>query len=79
MVEMEWAMAGAIQLPEQRDEGASELGEGRPVGHGGRTTAANTAVAEDEGHSAEAVVSPFKVSVLSVEFVASPARPLVVC
>ena len=36
-------------------------------GHGGRATAAATTVAEDEGCSAEAVVSPFEVSVLLVE------------
>ena len=48
-------------------------------GHGGRATAAATAVVEDEGRGAEAIVSPFEVSVLSVEFAASSTCSLVVC
>jgi len=63
---------------EERGSVGVERGPAGIGGHGGRTTAAATAVAEDEGRSAEAVVSPFEVSVLSVEFVASPARPLVI-
>ena len=47
--------------------------------HGGHAIAAATTVAEDEGRSVETIVSPFEVSVLLVEFAASPAHPLVVC
>ena len=74
-VEVEQAMAGAMQPPPQRVEGAPESGTG---GHGGRASAATTAIAEDEGHSAEAVVSPLEVIALSMS-VASPAHPLVIC
>ena len=64
---------------EERGSVGVERGPASTDEHGGRTTAAATVVPEDEGRSAEAVVSPFKVSVLLVEFVVSPARPLVVC
>ena len=53
-----------------------EQGLGR---HRGRATAAATTIAEDEGHGAEAVASPFEVSVLPVEFAISPTRSLVIC
>ena len=54
----------------QKTEGAQRTG-----GYRGR---AATAVAE-EGSSAEAVASPFEVSVFSVELAASPIHSLVVC
>jgi hypothetical protein len=46
-------------------------------GHRGRATA--TTVAEDERRNVEVIVSPFEVSVLSVEFATSSTRSLAVC